>query len=72
MAHWHAYRWNEAEAEFKMAIAADSASPVAHTQFGRFLLSMGRVRDALREFKTARALDPLSGTASVWLSHTLA
>jgi len=72
MAHWHAYRWNEADAEFKRAIAADSTSPVAHTQYGRFLLTFGRVPDALHEFRTARALDPLAGTASVWLSHTLA
>jgi serine/threonine-protein kinase len=71
MAHWHAYRWNEAEQEFKRALVADSTSPVAHTQYGRFLLSLGRVPDALREFRTARRLDPLAGTASVWLSHTL-
>jgi TolB-like protein/tetratricopeptide (TPR) repeat protein len=72
MAHMHAYRWSEAEQEFKQALAADSASPVAHTQYGRFLLSVGRVPDALREFRTARRLDPLAGTASMWLSHTLA
>jgi len=72
MAHMHAYRWNEAEQEFKRAVAADSASPVAHTQYGRFLLTVGRVLDALREFQIARRLDPLAGTASVWLAHTLA
>ena len=72
MAHWHAYRWDEADAEFRRALAADSTSPVAHTQYGRFLLSVGRVPDALRQFRTARVLDPLAGTASVWLSHTLA
>jgi len=71
MAHMHAYRWNEADAEFRRAIAADSTSPVAHTQFGRYLQSVGRVADALREFRTARALDPLAGTASVFLSHSL-
>ncbi|MEO8194404.1 MAG: protein kinase [Gemmatimonadales bacterium] len=72
MAHWHALRWKEAEAEFRRAIAADSTSPVAHTQYGRFLISQGRIPDALREFKTARVLDPLAGTASVWLSYSLA
>ena len=71
MAHWHALRWTEAEAEFKQGIAADSNSPVAHTQYGRFLMSIARVRDALGEFRTARSLDPLAGTASVWLSHAL-
>jgi len=72
MAHWHAYRWNEAENEFRGAIAADSASPVAHTQYGRFLLSLAKVPDAIREFQTARRLDPLAGTASMWLAHALA
>jgi len=71
MAHWHAYRWDEADAEFRHALAADSTSPVAHTQYGRFLLSVGKVPDALREFRTARVLDPLAGTASVWLAQTL-
>lgn len=72
MAHWHAFRWTEADNEFRRAIAADSASPVAHTQYGRFLITAGNVSDALREFQTARRLDPLAGTASVWLAHTLA
>ena len=72
MAEWHAYRWNEADNEFRRAITADSASPVAHTQYGRFLLTAGKVPDALREFQTARRLDPLAGTASMWLAHTLA
>jgi eukaryotic-like serine/threonine-protein kinase len=72
MAHWHAYRWNEAEAEFRRALTADSTSSVAHTQYGRFLLSMNRIPEAVREFRIARTLDPLAGTASVWLSHALA
>jgi serine/threonine-protein kinase len=72
MAHWHAYRWNEAEQEFHRAIAADSTSAVAHTQYGRYLLSVGRVNDAIQEFLTARRLDPLAPTSSVWLSHALA
>lgn len=71
MAHWHALRWKEAETEFRRAIAADSTSPVAHTQYGRFLTSIGRVPEAVREYQTARRLDPLAGTASVLLSHGL-
>jgi serine/threonine-protein kinase len=71
MAHMHAFRWNEAEAEFKRAIAADPNSSVAHTQYGRFLGMLARVPESYEEFKLARALDPLAGTASVWLSHTL-
>jgi serine/threonine-protein kinase len=71
MMHFHAFRWNESEAEFKRAIAADSTLPVAHTQYGRFLLTLGRLPDALREFRTARALDPLAPTPAVFVSHVL-
>jgi serine/threonine-protein kinase len=71
MAHWHAYRWNEADAEFRRALGADSTAAAAHTQYGRFLLSMNRVPDALTQFQIAQRLDPLAPTSSVWLSHTL-
>lgn len=70
MAHMHAFRWNEANAEFRRAIATDSTSSIAHTQYGRYLVGVGRIREALNEFRRARELDPLAGTASVWLSHT--
>ena len=71
MADWHALRWNEAEDEFRRAIAADSTSAAAHTQYGRFLLTMGSLQNAMREFRIARRLDPLAGTSSTWLSHSL-
>ena len=71
MADWHAFKWSEAEEQFRRAIAADSASPTARTQYGRFLLSLGRVAEARRELEIARRLDPLAGTASVWLAYSL-
>ena len=71
MADWHAFRWREAEEGFRAALAADSASSVGRTQYGRFLLSIGRVSDALEEFRIGRRLDPLAGTSSVWLSYSL-
>jgi serine/threonine-protein kinase len=71
MMHWHAFRWNESEAEFQRAIAADSTLPVAHTQYGRFLMMLGRLPESLKEFRRARALDPLAPTASVFVSHVL-
>ena len=71
MADWHAFRWREAEEGFRAALAADSASSVGHTQYGRFLLSIGRVADALEAFRIARRLDPLAGTSSVWLAYSL-
>lgn len=71
MAHWHAYRWKEAEEEFKRAIAADSTAAAAHTQYGRYLLSVANIPAAIEEFRKARKLDPLASTSSVWLSHSL-
>jgi serine/threonine-protein kinase len=71
MADWHAFRWREAEEGFRAALVADSASSIAHTQYGRYLLSIGRVPDALEEFRVARRLDPLAGTSSVWLAYSL-
>ena len=71
MAYWHAFHWNDADSEFRSALLADSTSPVAHTQYGRFLFTLGRLRPALREFQIARTLDPLAPTASMWLSHML-
>jgi serine/threonine-protein kinase len=71
MADWHAYKWREAEHEFRRAIAADSTSPTAHTQYGRYLQSVGRIPEALAEFRIARRLDPLAGTSSVWLAYCL-
>ena len=72
MANWHGYRWNESEPEFKLALSADSTSAPAHTQYGRYLLSMGAIDRALVEFRVARRLDPLAPTSYVWLSHVLA
>lgn len=72
MAHWHAWRWNDADREFRNAIAADSTSAVAHTQYGRYLLQVSRSADAERELRIARRLDPLAATSSIWLSDALA
>ncbi len=71
MADWHAYRWREAEEGFRSALAADSTSSVVRTQYGRFLLSIGRVSEALEEFRIGQKLDPLAGTSSVWLAYCL-
>ncbi len=72
MTHWHANRWDNADREFKQAIAADSTSAVARTQYGRYLLTSGRVPEATAQLRVARMLDPLAATSSVWLSYGLA
>jgi serine/threonine-protein kinase len=69
LARSHAFRWADAEQEFRRALAADSTSAVAHTQYGRFLMHVGRLHEALAEFRIATHLDPASGTAFIWLGH---
>jgi serine/threonine-protein kinase len=71
LAHMHAFRWSESEDEFRRAIAIDSTSPTARTQYARYLMMLNRVPEAVKQFQIARRLDPLAGTASVWLSYTL-
>jgi len=71
MADWHSLRWDDADREFKQAIAADSMSAVARTQYGRYLISAARIPEAINQLKVARMLDPLAATSSVWLSYAL-
>lgn len=71
LSHMHALRWDQAVQEFQRAIEIDSASPTSRTQYGRYLMLVGRIQDAVEQFQIARRLDPLAATASVWLSHTL-
>lgn len=71
LAHMHAFRWPAAEQEFLLALAADSTSATAHTQYGRYLMATGQILTARDQFRIARNLDPLAGTPSVWLSLML-
>jgi serine/threonine-protein kinase len=69
MAMDHGFRWNDAEREYRLAIAADTTSSVARVQYGRHLLTLARIPEAIVQLERAVALDPLSGTALVWLAH---
>ena len=69
LARDHAFRWQEAEAEYRRALSLDSNSAVAHLQFGRHLMHRALIPDAMVQFRRATQLDPVSGTAFVWLAH---
>lgn len=71
MANWHAFRWSEADREFRQGIAADSTSAIARTQYGRFLINVNRIPEAIRELRIAKRLDPLAPTSSVSLAEAL-
>jgi tetratricopeptide (TPR) repeat protein len=69
LARDHAFRWEEAEAEFRHALSVDSNSAVVHLQFGRHLIHRARIPEAMAQFRRATQLDPMSGTGFGWLAH---
>ena len=54
------WRWREAEAEFRRAIALSPGNAAAHQFFAWALMANGRLDEALQEVVRARELDPLS------------
>lgn len=54
------WNWEEAEREYKRAIALNPTNANAHQQYGLFLASKGRLEEAITEGKQAIELDPLS------------
>ena len=54
------YDWQRAEAEFKRALELNPNYSTAHHWYSRWLLTLGRVDDALGEIKRAQELDPTS------------
>jgi len=54
-------RWVESEKSFRRAIELDAGSSAAHTEFAGFLLRpLGRVEEALYQFRIAEKNDPLT------------
>ena len=54
------WKWAEAEASFRRAIAANPNYATAHHWYGDFLAGRGRLDESLREMRRAHELDPLS------------
>ncbi len=65
--HQYAWRWIEAEREYKRGIELSPNLGVAHRAYSQFLSLTGRHDEAVAEAKRARELDPvvLSANASV-------
>jgi tetratricopeptide (TPR) repeat protein len=59
--------WNQAEASFRRAIAADPAYATAHHWYGDYLAGRGRLDESLSELQRAHELDPLSRIIGVEL-----
>ena len=54
------WNWQEAEKEFKRAIALNPNYATAHLWYGDYLDRMGRFEEGLLEYNRARELEPLS------------
>jgi tetratricopeptide (TPR) repeat protein len=66
-------RQNEAAREFSRAVESDPRSAVAHTYLGTTLyFGLGKVRDALAEWRKALQLDPDFALAISQMAHALA
>lgn len=64
-ARWH---WKDAENEFKRALELGPNDAVAHHGYARWLLSHGRIDEALAWQQRARQLDPLGNDGEVgWI-----
>jgi TolB-like protein/DNA-binding winged helix-turn-helix (wHTH) protein/Tfp pilus assembly protein PilF len=61
--------WAGAEAEFKLAIAANPNYATAHQWYGEFLSSMGRYDESTAELEKAVDLDPLSLSTNTALAQ---
>ena len=55
-----AWRWSEAERDYRRAIELDPKYAVAHQWYGEMLLLNARVDEAVAELRRATELDPLS------------
>jgi TolB-like protein/DNA-binding winged helix-turn-helix (wHTH) protein/Tfp pilus assembly protein PilF len=69
----HAFEWNwpAAEREFKAAIQLNPNYATAHHWYSHYLVSMGKLDEAIRELRQARDLDPLSFPINIFLGMTL-
>lgn len=59
--YWHYdWNWQAAEKEFQRALQLNPSYPTAHHWFAYYLVSQGRIDQALEEIRRAQQADPLS------------
>ena len=63
------FQWADAEAEFKQALALSPNNSSAHLEYADWLVSHGRLDEALDRARHARELDPLgnAGESIAWI-----
>jgi TolB-like protein/Flp pilus assembly protein TadD len=57
---WYAWDWVGAEAAFKQALALSPNDAAAHRRYAWYLITMGRLNDAIAVMHQAQELNPLS------------
>jgi len=62
-------RWDDADAEFRHAVALEPDNFAARQTFARWLVDWGRTADAMDQLDQARKLERLSPLVSAWLSY---
>jgi serine/threonine-protein kinase len=61
----HDWQWPEAEMEFQRSLALNPAHPTASHWYAEYLMTMGRLTEAIARMKNSLELDPLSLIISV-------
>lgn len=71
LASVHAWEWDNAEKEYKQAIALEPRYPTGHQWYGELLYHIGRIDSAIVEIRTATELDPLAPITTSALGYAL-
>ena len=71
IAYWNNTQLDSADVEFRHAIQTDPTEVNTRVQYARFLLTLGRTKDAIGELQRARQLDPLSPVQSAWIAYAM-
>ena len=72
ISYWSNTRLEDAEREFRLALALDANDEGTHFHYGRFLLTSGRPKEALVQFDLAKRNDPVSPLIFAWSAYALA
>ncbi len=70
--HNAVWNWSRAEADFRRAIALDSAHAAAHQWLGDNLVVNGRVQEAIAAYRAAVRLDPVTPILRASYAYALA
>ena len=71
IAYWNNTQLDSADVEFRHAIQIDPNEVNTRVQYARFLVTVGRTKDAIGELQRARQLDPLSPVQSSWIAYAM-